>query len=406
MKKTNVIRPLFALSVGLILVLMTVQIVWSQFSPNCVQPPVTLWVNRVARPPLQGSPYVELNVEDYVTGALEGEMGPIPSIPQWNDEALRAGSVAIRTWGAYWCHKHPFENTPYGNIQGLYDTSNAPYYDQEYDPGHSGNTIRYSQEVTDTQGIYLTYNDVLIDAQHRARNGDPTNPLENPFTPTSYPYLRSVVDPVAAAEIRSQPDEQSVGLAQKGSHYWASGQDPTTADRFYPQWGSYAQILTHYYTDVHLKDASGSRLTPNYRWVPLSVNWQTADNHVPIMDSNQSYAVTFWIQNTGLTTWPSGRTQLSFHGWEPGDLQAQRTHNLSQSVAPGDTITETLTLYPPASAQPGTPYGLRFEMFLWDDYDEWQGFSVLEVGRPWPTYDVTACVNGPCKVFIPLALKN
>lgn len=218
MKKENVMYPLLTLGIGMILVLMTVQIAWGQLSPNCAQLPVNLWVNRVARPPQQGSPYVQLDLEDYVTGVLEGEMAPIASIPQWDDGALQAGSVAIRTWSAYWCHKHTFTNTPYGTIQGLYDTSNAPYFDQEYDPGHSGNTARYSQTVTDTQGIYLTSSNVLIDAQYRARNGDPTNPLENPFTRTSYPYLRSVSDPVAASETRSQSDGQSVGLAQNGSH--------------------------------------------------------------------------------------------------------------------------------------------------------------------------------------------
>jgi hypothetical protein len=176
--------------VGLIFAFLQPSIgVKAETSPNCPTPPANIWVNRVWYRPPGGAQYIFPSLEtDYLVGALEGEMGPIYSIPYWNNEALRAGAVAIRTWSSYWCHRHTFENTPYGTIQGVYDTSNAPYYDQEYNPGHSGDTARYSQRVADTNGQYVQYNGITIDAQYRADTGNPTESWE----PFGYSYLRGV----------------------------------------------------------------------------------------------------------------------------------------------------------------------------------------------------------------------
>jgi len=46
-------------------------------------------------------------------------------------------------------------------------------------------------------------------------------------------------------------------------------------------------------------------------------------------------------------------------------------------------------------------YTLRFDIYGTSAYGNfWFGDS------GWPTYDVSVCVDGPCKAFIPLALKN
>ena len=393
----------------------------AQSAPQCSSPPVNIWVNRVAHRPPGGDQYVHPDLEtDYLVGVLEGEMAPISTISRWDDQALETGSVAIRTWSAYWCHKHTLTNMPYGTIQGLYDTSNPPYDDQEYHPGHGGDTLRYSQQITATQGIYLSYNGTLIDAQYRARNGDPTNPLENPYTRASYPYLRSVRDPVAAAESRSQSDGQSVGLAQNGSHYWASGHDPTPNDPLHPRWSHYEQILAHYYTRIHLRDGNGSQLTSAYRWNALQIN--NAPTQVP--PGHTSY-VSVWVQNTGTASWfGSGDPMAPSHAlsYRIFDVHGNCVANCSSTnraplddhdeKTPGDDLWRTLQVYFPPSLK--GPVVVRLDMvqlitLVQNRAPGQEGksthiqpsattatvdFWFADYGQGWYTQDIHVCVGG------------
>jgi hypothetical protein len=268
---------------------------------------------------------------------------------------------------------------------------------------------------------YLTVSGAVtpIDAEYRAENGDPTNPcpddlgdcppegencpglLQPGFYPDQYPYLKGVADPISAGASRSQADCNSVGMSQQGAQRWAQG-IAYSGDPWSVRWDRADQILVHYYTGVHLRDSDTNRLTPAYRWVPLSVDWHTPDNHVPSpMYYTQTYTVTFWVQNVGTTTWyDPDQVYLSYHGW-PGGARAQGDRS-SFPVAPGETMTDTVTLYLSETIPPGTPQRLRFDMLL--ESDGW--FSELESERPWPTYDATVCVNGPCRVFLPMVMRN
>jgi hypothetical protein len=105
-------------------------------TPQCVTLPNTInvWIvvfkNEwpVGTEFLMGVPY-----EDYVYGAVMGELGPV--VPQgpfagqaWSDQVLQAQSVAARTWGTYYCAKWAF-NGGRGVKNG--DT------DQVYRPNHN-----------------------------------------------------------------------------------------------------------------------------------------------------------------------------------------------------------------------------------------------------------------------------
>jgi len=65
---------------------------------------------------------------------------------------------------------------------------------------------------------------------------------------------------------------------------------------------------------------------------------------------------------------------------------------------PSPTVNLTMENIP--NWGPGA-YTLRFDIYGTSAYGNfWFGDS------GWPTYDVSVCVDGPCKAFIPLALKN
>jgi len=374
--------------VGLILAFLPPSIgVKAETSPNCPTPPANIWVNRVRYRPPDGAQYIFPSLEtDYLVGALEGEMGPIYSIPYWNNEALRAGAVAIRTWSSYWCRKHTFTGTPYGTIQGVYDTSNAPYYDQEYNPGHSGDTARYSQRVADTNGQYVQYNGITIDAQYRADTGNPTESWE----PFGYSYLHSVLDPVTTLPTTGP------GFSQIGSHRWVSGLNPTGTN---PRWTSYLQVLVHYYTGVHIRDASDNNriLTSYYRWNALSHN-------VP-STIYQFHSVQIRVQNTGTFTWASDY-YISYRWVNLDGSPVTELYTADRTLVnldPGHDNIYSVIVNAPALSNPRS-LRLRWDMLwkpAWSQYGYW--FSGLDLG--WPTQDVVVYVCRPCQP-LPMLMKN
>jgi len=288
----------------------------------------------------------------------------------------------------------------------------VPYY---YDTLTAAQQQRVDEAMNDVWYISLPNSTDPIDALYGADNGAATS--------QGYTfYLKSVADPISAAYGQTIGTENG-GMSSRGASRWGFGHTSSRGPDYetssnYPHdsngdgdfwsvrydWAK--QILTHYYTGIHIRDANGTILTPAYRWVPLSVTW--SGDCPPSMQHGQTCTTTFEIQNSGATTWPgTGQVYLWYHGWEPGGPQAQGAsgiQGLSQAVAPGETAVQTVTFTAPTPPHPGTPYRLRFDLML-----EGEGWaSELEPGRPWPTYDVMVCVDGPwpCQVFLPLVIKN
>lgn len=378
-------------------------------NPQCSSMPASIWVKLVARPPQQGPIYVDLGLEDYVSGVLEGEMSPIPGIARFEDGALGAGAIAMRTWGAYHCRKRLLTTTP-TTIYGVCDTSSGIQgcYDQEYFPGHSGDSARYLQQTSATEGIHLRYNGTILDAQHRARNGDPTNPVQNPFTVTSYPYLKSVPDPVSASDGRSQTDSQSVGLSQVGSNYWISGIDPTLSDALHPRWTSNLQVLSHYYTGVQIRTGSNLSIAPSNRWVPLRNTWNTPNGQPPLrMGSGEQKTVTVWVQNAGTTTWTADGTYYFAYETLQGlqTLQSSGQSPPTTTIPPGGTYSATLIYTAPIVSATGCLSTAPFFQMYKRINNVSRGFNVLsieEVGTEWPRYFVNIFVGNGCKnVYLP-----
>jgi hypothetical protein len=121
-----------------------------------------------------------------------------------------------------------------------------------------------------------------------------------------------------------------------------------------------------------------------------------------------SYPVTIQVQNTGLVDWDSTADRfwgLSYHwtkvGFEPTDSSNRAW--ISQTVPIGDPpYTFELTINDIPSWGPGA-YTLRFDMLF---YTSGLSFWFSTGQSLWPTYDITVCVDGPCKVFLPMVLKD
>jgi len=311
--------------------------------------------------------------EEWVAGWQDADGTP---------ESLRTGAVAVRTFG--WYHVlHP-QNPNYD----LTDTT------QTYIPDDPrANQSNTNQAVTDTTGQHLTYGGAMVWARYGQHNGDPT------VAYAGYdPPLSSVSDPIDAGETRTGHGN---GVCQYGSRHWARGRSANGID--FPQW-DYQRILVHYYTGIHIRDDSGSTLTPSYRWNPLSINWGTSDNRPPAMHIGDSYPVMVQVQNTSIYDWPiNGQSwALSYH-WAKtgfGEILSQNRARTTVDVPKGDPpYIFSLTIDDIPDWGPGA-YTLKFDMVLLTYGGSYWFTSTYN----WPTYDVIVCVD--CGAFLPLVIKN
>ena len=90
------------------------------------------------------------------------------------------------------------------------------------------------------------------------------------------------------------------------------------------------------------------------------------------MYAGQTCTLTFFVQNTGISTW-NGQYAFIQHGWEqmnglqPSQLISQAS-TITQDVSPGDTISFSISFTAPGPVYPGSHYIIRFEMGIYDEY--------------------------------------
>jgi len=287
------------------------------------------------------------------------------------------------------------------------DDSNKQHYCPHYsDPGFDeSDNERYRQIEETTAGIHMTYAGDVFDVQYRDRTGSWTDDGD------PNPPHAAVSDPVGA----NYDPTRNPGMAQVNADHWASGSDPTVDDRFHPCWSTYRHILVHYYTDVHLRNASGERLTPLRRWNPLSLDLHNPPhNATPIMETGGAYMITVVIQNTSTVPWlwdePDQYYAFSYRWYDPRDpenpLDGSNQAKIQATVNEGATTTVTLTIDDVPDWEQGA-YRLKLDMVRWHKITPLQlSKSWLSDLGDWPTYDLSVCLNGPCQTFLPVTLKN
>ena len=132
-------------------------------------------------------------VEDYLYGVVPKEMPP-----SWNAEALRAQSVAARTFA--------LKNRKSHNAEGfdLCSTSHCQVYE-----GMSAETRTTTAAVDSTHGEVLFYKGAIMDALFHTDSGGMTESSEYVWG-SSVPYLRSV----AEVQMQTQPWNRTVSMSE------------------------------------------------------------------------------------------------------------------------------------------------------------------------------------------------
>jgi hypothetical protein len=225
-------------------------------------------------------------------------------------------------------------------------------------------------------------------------------------------HLISVTNPVSISGLTPNVCSATnmgnpYGMSQLGAARWARG-DHCASEQWGTlpwsvRWQEDVRILTHYYTGIHVRDASKTILTPQNRWNPLAIDWRTANNNPPTMAEGQSYPITIQVQNTGIEDWTcfDDRTfELRYSWGRDGEEQRSSTTTEVCNLRKGKDRSLDLTINTaeiPDEWRSGT-YRLRFDMYINTD-------GPLERFRDsgWPTYDVPVRVIGRTgAVYLPL----
>ncbi len=314
----------------------------------------------------------------------------------WDEDALKAGAVAIRTWAS--CPENWRGRDPYGNPQVYGDA-----HGQVYEAGGE-NIASVSAAVDATAGQFLSYNDAVINAQYRNENGEYTNPCAW----YGAAYLVSIYDPISADATPTLDRCLLAGMGQYGSQRWAIGNSSSSGGGTpFPQW-DYPQILAHYYSSV---DFEGIYFPRDYRFNVLSTQTPAS---IP-----QGYATTtsVLVQNTGTNTWyfpsdcsesdPSG-IALGMHWYNSsgGAVEFAGVRHMicnTASLAPGSHLEIQAPIDPAADGIGAGDYQLTWDIYfnsmnMWasrlDEYGNlydplWETYSdevaVYHSGGPTPT---------------------
>ena len=384
------------------------------------------WFDQFRYPSDQVRPYPYTNnpatvsIEtDYLLDVVPREMPVDPFHPT----AIQAQAVAARSY-AYW---HIRQGSTINNstqfqvfVPYAFEALNPTTFpDNPSDPCASSNLNRYQRIVCGAVArrhyiAYGTYpNDDLpafteffADIPYRTVRG-------------GHPYLKAVDDPISShpelveyCNRYPQYCGHGRGMSQKGAGRWARGNRSFNMNRdlgaWSVRWERAEQILVHYYTGVHIRDAANNNalLTPSYRWNPLQINWGTPDNRPPAMVHGGMYPIAVKVQNTGVADWTCGYPHFSYelrYRWAKashGEVTGSSWASVCGTPKGDPSPTVNLTIQNIPNWGPGA-YTIRFDIYVTSASGN---FWFSE--RGWRSYDVSVCVGGPCTGFIPAVLKD
>jgi len=186
---------------------------------------------------VSGAPPTTLDIEEYVKGCLAAEMNP-----RWHEEALKAQSKLIRTYGLARMAERGW----------VY----ADERDQVWDS--SKRTTRTDAIVETTRGMVGTYNGKIVPTYYSSACGGTTTDLD--WHGNTVPYLRAV--------------ECSCGMEQNGHR---RGMCQYGAKALAEQGKTCDQILDFYYQGMEWVGNYGRRTTD----MPSKLFYQFQDPNIP-----------------------------------------------------------------------------------------------------------------------------
>ena len=330
-----------------------------------------------------------------------------------NLEALKAGSVAIRTFS--------YRNNPCGAIKNTFPEPNTnpvvtstvlDNRTQVYKNGGQGGsqkpvTTNHTTAQSQTSSVLLYRTDnVYACAKYNANNGNPTKSCASASCTTDIndrDTLLEIVDPVDTNNLTTIGPRYAVGMSQNGSVAWSLGYSP---------W-SYRQILTHYYTKVKF----GVFDDPKYRWTWLNTGIATVHigyegaryvGSVPAapvdMRTGVTYQVRMTLQNAGTEPWTYVNASNSYkliYQWcdTNGSNCGAAVSTALATFNPG--AVGSVYLYLTAPAQTGT------RLLKWDvTKPDGTLFSTYQ-SHNWPTQNVTVDIRSTSgNTFLPWAASS
>ncbi len=342
-----------------------------------------------------------LDVVPHELGIQLGSQGNKPSA------AVEAQTIAARTY-AY--HRVNYAITVYNS-----DTSQV-YIPFTFDLLSISQQQRIEDAIVQHTYMSEAVSTFPIDALYGQDN--PAETITG--TPTligTVNYLRSVTDPISAA-YGTVSGTANGGMSSKGASRWSFGhtssQGPVATDDLrFPgdvnglgdfwsvRWDDAFQILTHYYTGIHIRDANENNriVTPTRRWVPLQLFGQETPDETRLLCKNSLRGFGVAMQNTGIFNWEADAFELSYRtDWQPVSGQAPTATSYLPPVAAGDSTTTLVTIPIPDDVAEGT-YTIRLEMRKRTESGDYAWFS----DDGWPGYPVNVMVVEDCsQVYLPL----
>lgn len=300
------------------------------------------------------------------------------SVAAFHSTAIRTQAIAARTY-AYW---HIRQGSTINNSIGF-----QAFVPRQYDAlsvaekSTIDTALQSPEYMSEGSTLFPIFSEFFADIANATVNGD-------------FSYLRGIPDPISSYPTIVQ-DGHGRGMSQKGSSRWARGNLSFNLNNdlgiWSTTWTNYLQVLTHYYTGIHVRNVSNTAtVTPEKRWVPLKISWSVY-NPTPDLTCAGSHTFSVWLQNTGVNNWSAN--EVSFVVLNNG--QSFASVSIPASVTAGSgTYTTTVTV----NLSANTYYYFRFDMKT-NSSDTL--FSAQSLG--WPNYIIPSIyvISCPYRAYLP-----
>jgi hypothetical protein len=371
-----------------------------------------------------GYPYasnpITISIEtDYLLNVIPQEM-PL----SFATTAIEAQATAARSFTYWYARRGTLINNSISYqafVPGKFIAVSGVTPDNAADPCASGNLGARQAKLCAAMANprYMTRfdSDVPVFAQFSADWPERTR------TNANHKALRAVDDPISNTTngecISDGAGSHGWGMVQNGANRWARGYQCaySTKAPWTVTWGTADQILTHYYTGIHLRTAAaplrekgllervltlfageaasmpGDITTPDWRWNPLQIDG--LPESMPVRQSTEAttsdvFVLDVHLQNTGVYTWTCGQGAGCFslgYVWTGAQGQVYTGTTWAElpcSVPPGDPSARTSLNIDDRPAWPAGAYTLTLDMRAHTD----DGRVVWFSEQGWPAYDI------------------